>query len=148
MSGCGAVAAPTSHLEMGDRTAPNQFIRGFYGVEGNGWRWTARAFSVALKPPVGAATGGGRLVMHLYAPKVQLQKLGPLTLYASIDGRALGLETYARPGFYNYVRHIPADLLDTNIVPIDFCLDKASPPSPDDGRELGLIVTSVALVRP
>ncbi len=134
---------------MNDRVAASQFIRGFYSVEGDGWRWTARSFCIALKPPAGAGlAASGRLIMHLYVPGAQLQKLGPLTLYASIDGRSLGLETYARAGFHDYVREISSEMLDTNIVPIEFCLDKVSPPSPDDGRELGVIVTSVALVRP
>lgn len=147
--GCGAEAAPASRLDMSDAAASSPFIRGFYSVEGNRWRWTARTFSVALKPPESASLhASGRLILHLYVPRIQLQKLGPLTLYASIDRRSLGLETYTRPGFYDYVRKISSEMLDTNIVPVEFCLDKASPPSPGDSRELGLIVTSVALVRP
>jgi hypothetical protein len=146
--GCGVEAAPATRLDLSDPSS-SLFIRGFYGVEGKGWRWTARSFSVALKPPERASPpASARLVMHLYVPGAQFEKLGPLTLYASIDGRSLGLETYTRPGFHDFVREVPAEMLDTNIVPVEFCLDKASPPSPNDGRELGVIVTSVALARP
>jgi hypothetical protein len=131
---------------MSDTKLAGQLIHGFYFVEGDRWRWTARSFSVALKPP-GTAPSGATLVLRLFVPPAQIETVGPLTLYAGIDGHALKPETYATPGTFEYTRDIPVELLDTNIVPVDFCLDKATPPSPREGRELGIIVTTVALIR-
>jgi hypothetical protein len=48
-----------STIHMGDPQTAAQLVSGFYGIEQNAWRWTGRRFSVALRPPVGAA--GGRI---------------------------------------------------------------------------------------
>ena len=143
---CERIPDPASSIRMSDTKLAGQLTHGFYFVEGDGWRWTARNFSVALKPP-GAASGGATLVVRLFVPPVQIEAVGPLTLYAGIDGHALKPETYAASGTFEYTRDIPVELLDTNIVPVDFCLDKSTPPTPQDGRELGVVVTAVALMR-
>ncbi|MBV8817825.1 MAG: hypothetical protein JO022_05670 [Acidobacteriaceae bacterium] len=144
MPACESMPEPESSIRMNDTKLAGQLLHGFYFIEGNGWRWTARMFSVALKPP-GVAANGATLVLNLFVPPSQIQNVGSLTLHAAIDGHPLKSQTYAKPGAFEYTRDIPSELLDTNIVPIDFCLDKATPPSPQDGRELGVVVTAIAL---
>ena len=65
----GARAAPPmkrrrsmrSVLNMGDPKVEPQLVTGFYGVEAGAWRWTAKQFTVALRPPFGAAQKGAKL---------------------------------------------------------------------------------------
>jgi hypothetical protein len=134
---------------MDDPSTANQLISGFYDVEGgagdNAWRWTGPDFSVALRPPSGAAQRGARLQLRLYFPEAQIQKLGPMTLAAFIDGEPLAPETYIQGGSYEYVRDIPACFLDTNVLPIRFSFDPYLPHSATDGRDLAAVVSMAAL---
>ena len=57
-----------SVVSVSDPAASAQLVRGFYGLEGGGWRWTAKQFEVALKPPAGAAQNGAKLSFHLNVP--------------------------------------------------------------------------------
>jgi len=147
-AGCHRVIAPTSVVYMGDPSRANQLISGFYGVEGGGggdaWRWTGPDFSLALAPPA-AARRGTRLLLRLYFPETQIQKLGPMTLTAFVDGQPLAPETFEKGGSYDFVRDIPACFLDTNLLPISFSFDAYSPRSGADGRDLGAVVLMAAL---
>jgi hypothetical protein len=131
---------------MGDPAIANQLISGFYAIEGEGdkWRWASSDFLVALAPPPDAQQGA-RLLLQLYFPETQLKKLGPITLTASIDGRPLSPETYVKAGTYDFVREIPACLLNTNLLPIKFSFDPYSPHSDTEGRDLGAVVLMAAL---
>lgn len=142
---CHIVKGPACVLEMGDPRTANQLLSGFYGIEMHAWRWTAHEFSVALKPPPGAAQRGSRLKLDLFIPKVLIQELGPMTLAANIDGHALKREKYLSSGTHAYWRDIPAEVLDTNVVIVTFCFDKSLPPVGMNGRELGAVVSHVGL---
>lgn len=130
---------------MADPAHSDQLISGFYSVEKDKWRWTAQKFTVGLGPPPGCAQRGAKLVLNLYIPDNQIEKLGPLTLRAEAAGRSLDSETFTKSGSYTYSRDLPASLVDTNLVPVNFSFDKASLPSDTDGRELGAVVTGVSL---
>lgn len=136
---------PASTILMSDTVNADQLISGFYGVERDKWRWTARSFTVGLGPPPGSAQRGARLVLDLFIPDSQIEKLGPLTLQANAAGRELDAETYSKPGSYKYSRELSPALVDTNLVPVTFSFDKAALPSTTDGRELGAVVTEVSL---
>ena len=131
---------------MSDPQTAYQLVSGFYGVEGHAWRWTARKFSVGLKPPPGAAGNGAKLRVDLYIPDVLIQQLGPMNLSASIDGRSLDAEKFTEPGLHQYRRDIPAAWLDSNIIPVNFSLDKSAPPVGVMGRELGIVVSAIGLI--
>jgi len=134
-----------STLRMSDPAAPAQLVRGFYGVEGGTWRWTAGHFTVMLKTPLSAAQHGATLTASITVPDVVIQKLHSVTLTASIGGKSLKSETYEKPGPYTFGADVPADLLAKDSVTIDFSLDKSLPPGAVDQRELGIIATSLAL---
>ena len=135
-----------SAVRMGDRAAAGQLVSGFYDIEANAWRWTARQFAVNLRPPARAAQQGAMLELHLTVPAPTIAKLGSVSLSATAGGAALAPETYAKAGDYTYRRELPANLLAGETVRIDFQLDKAMPPGDADKRELGLVVASVGLV--
>jgi hypothetical protein len=147
LAGCHRVQAPASVVRMDDPAAANQLISGFYNVEGQGdraWRWTGPDFSVALAPPLGARHGA-RLRLRLYFPETQVQKLGPITLTAYVDGQPLAPETYAQGGSYDFVRDVPACFLQTNVLPVSFSFDPYSPRSETEGRDLGAVVSMAGL---
>jgi hypothetical protein len=136
---------PVSVVNVADPTTTKQLVGGFYKIEAKTWRWTAREFIVSLLPPPGAEQKGAKLSLHFFIPDGQIAKLGPMTLTAEIDSYSLPPETYSKGGDAYYVREIPAQLLRTNLLPVIFSFDKASPPSGSDNRELGAVVSMISL---
>lgn len=134
-----------SHVNMADPAAAGQLHVGFYPIESKAWRWTRRKFSVLLKPPPGSEHRGGELRLHLYISAGQFQKLGPMTLGADAGGYPLTPETFSAAGPYIYARDMPPQVLDTNLLPIEFSFDKAAAPSETDARELAAVVSSVEI---
>lgn len=135
-----------STVHMGDARSAGQLLSGFYGIENNAWRWTGKRFTVALGTPAGAAQKGAVLELKLTVPPVTIEKLQSVTLSGSVNGTALAPETYSRPGQYSYRRDVPASALAGDTVKASLQLDKAMPPAGADARELGIIVSSAALV--
>jgi len=145
LSGCHAVKEPVSSLDMADTASARQLLFGFYQLEGDSWRWTAREFAAALKPPDGAEKRGATLRLQLYVPDTQIEMLGPMTLAASAGKYALDAETFSKGGTFSYARHIPADALATSLLPVNFCFDKSLSPLVADGRELTVTVSKIEL---
>ena len=131
---------------MDDPRAEAQLVKGFYSLEGGPWRWTAGKFSVTLRPPPGAALGGGRLELMLNIPDVVFKELGAITLSATAGGSALAAEKYTQPGDQVYARDVPAIALAGDDVSVEFSTDKAIPAGKIEKRELAVIVTSVGLI--
>jgi len=138
-----AAGTPGSLVDMSDPRSSSQLLNGFYGIENQSWRWTAGKFSVMLRPPRTAALRGAVLVLHFATPEVVLTRLQSQTLTASIGGRALGSQTYTKPGEQTWSRDVAGDLLKGEMIKVDFALDKTLPPSASDNRELGVVVSSV-----
>jgi hypothetical protein len=132
-----------SVVKMNDSDAAAQLLSGFYAIEDNSWRWVARSFSVALRPPPASARNGARLSLKFNVP-AGLVKQGPVTLAASVDGQPLTTEAYADAGNHIYARDLPANALSKDVV-VTFTCDKALPPVNGDVRELALIAVSVGL---
>jgi hypothetical protein len=135
-----------STIYAGDPNVADHFAQGFYGVEENAWRWTAKNFAVDLSPPLHSDQKGAQLVLKLAVPDGVIQKLASVQLTPSVDGHQLQPETYTKSGSYTLTREIPADDLHNDVVRISFALDKSLPPSDTDHRELGIIVSEVGLV--
>ena len=134
-----------STVRMADPKVASQLVSGFYGVEGNSWRWTAQKFSVALHAPLGAAQRGATLDLALTVPGVVIEKLKTISLAATVDGRPLAPETYTEPGRFTFKRDLPPGAMTGDSVRVDFQLDKSMPPAGADLRELGIIVSSIGL---
>jgi hypothetical protein len=135
-----------STVSMGDPRSEPQLVSGFYTIEQNSWRWTARQFTVVLRPPFSAAEKGAVLKMRLTVPDPVIAKLKTVSLAASINGHTLPPETYTKPGQYTYTRDVPASLLAGESTKVEFQLDKAMPPGGGgDMRELGIVALSIGL---
>ena len=136
-------AALASMIQAGDPIAAVQFTKGFYGVENGAWRWTSHAFTVTLHPPRGAGADGARLVLKFSLPDAVFQKTGPIKMTARVNGLDLPPEEYKEPGDRTFSREVPGNALQGEAVAVDFTLDKFVPPTPNDLRELGVIVSAV-----
>lgn len=135
-----------SNISAADPNVASHFTSGFYGVESNAWRWTAKDFSVNLAPPLNANQKGAELVMKLSVPDAVIEKVNSVTLSASVDGYKLEPETYTKGGQYTFTRDVPADKLQGDSVQINFAVDHTIPPTGSDARELGVIVSQIGLV--
>ena len=136
-----------SSVMMDEPAQSAQLLDGFYGMEGKS-RWTARKFSVLLKAPDGSERDGAELALNLYLPDVQIQHLGPIQMLADVGGRQLPARTFSQPGEFTYTAHVPAELLQSGFVVLEFRLDKSSVGLNGDARELGVVVTEVGLEPP
>jgi hypothetical protein len=134
----------SSTVNTADSRVAAQLIRGFHDIEQGSWRWTEGKFSVLLKPPPGS-TGGGRIVLRCVVAEPLIAKVGAVTLSARLNGGVLGTVTWRNAGEYTFTAPVPAPQLDAGAITVDFDLDKFLPAGQADARELGLIVSSVAV---
>ena len=134
----------SSSVEMGDARTTGQLIAGFHRVEENSWRWTAGHFAVRLGLPPGASHNGVWVVMKFNVPEVLLERYQAITLSAQLNHLALASETYTRSGSYEY-RHEAFVPPQIDSVEVDFSLDKYLASGVVEARELGLVVSSIAL---
>ncbi len=137
---------PVSVINVTETSTANQLAVGFYAVEANSWRWTARRFEVLLKPPPKAESTGASLQLKLFISEAQMKALGPMTLSADAGGYMLAPETFSQAGAYTYSRDMSPASMATDIVPVKFSFDKALCPSASEARELAAVVTSVGFV--
>jgi hypothetical protein len=133
-----------STVRMSDTKATAQLLSGFYAIENNSWRWTGRNFSALLRTPLAAAQRGATLNFAFSVPDVVTQKLGDIKLTASVNGMPLKSADYKSAGAYVFTADVPASLLASEAVKIDFSLNKSLPPEVDK-RELGIVASSVGL---
>ena len=133
-----------STIQIADKSTDAQLLKGFYSAEDKSWRWTAGKFGVALKPPAGAREKGARLVLNFVIPQAGFEQMKGVTLSASSGGAALAPERFTTQGEHIYSAQVPASALTRNSAEVDFSLDRVLSAN-QYGRELGLIVTSVAL---
>jgi hypothetical protein len=132
-------------VAMSDEKVSPQLLEGFYGLEDKSWRWTAGHFAVLLSTPPRGAQDGAILRVQLSIPKPLIDRVKTTTLTAEIGGTKLSPESFTQPGSFAFIRDIPAKLLGEDSVRVDFSLDRFLPAGSVDGRELGLVVTSIGL---
>ena len=134
-----------SVVRMSDPSSSGQLLRGFYPPESSGWRWAAKKFSVVLSAPPAASEHGASLVLTFNVPGVSIETLHEIAVSAKIGAVELPAEKYATPGAHEFRRDVPASAFAKSPVEVDFTLDK-SLSLPNDNRDLGLVVTQIALV--
>lgn len=132
-------------VHVADPKTSFQLLEGFYALEGNSWRWTAKKFSVVLRAPAAAAQKGATLKLKLNVPEAVASRIGPQTLTAEAGGVTLAPQRLEKAGDYEYVRDVPAHAFTRDNLIVNFALDKALPPGDVDQRELGIIVIAVGL---
>jgi hypothetical protein len=132
-----------SMVHVADPRVATQLISGFYPVEDRAWRWTAGKFAVLLRPPRTAAEKGAVLQLKFAVPDPVISKLKTVAISATLNGTRLPTETYTQAGEFTYSREVPPKVISGEAVKVEFALDKALPPGPQDQRELGVVVSAV-----
>ncbi len=141
-----ADAPLASVVDTGDPHYEKQLLGGFYGIENQSWRWSAKNFSVKLRPIKGADHSGAKLDLKFVIPEVMFRRVGAMTLDAKANGLDLGPQTFSKMGDAEYIRDVSPVVLAGDSTTFEFSVDKGLPPSAKDPRELAVIVTSVGLV--
>ena len=137
-------SALASTIRFSDTAKADQLLRGFYDIQSGSWRWTAPQFAVVLGSPAGAAERGARLALEFDLPDASIAALKSMTVTAKISNVPLPPEKYTTPGRHQYRREVPASAFVSQNVTVDFSVDKFLTP-PNDGRNLALVVTAIAL---
>lgn len=139
-------ALPLSVAHVADPRIVDQLVEGFHHLEGNAWRWTEQRFAVRLEPPPPVPFHSPTLELVFSVPETTITALGSVAISASLEGVALGSMTISEPR-ENIVfsSNVPSRLIGTKPLLAELSLDKAVPPSEQDGRELGIVAISIAL---
>jgi hypothetical protein len=145
LCGCHRSESRSSTLEMADPAIAGQLVVGFYPVEENSFRWVAPKFSVALKPPQNGSRNGARLTVHLYLPEVEIKETGAVTLSAEVNEKCIGSQVFSRAGRFDFIQDLPAGIVDTNVLSVQFAFDKSMEPSSADERELAGVITGIEI---
>ncbi len=135
-----------SVVNVADPADSAQLVRGFSNVEADAWRWSTSKFSVVLRPPAGAGQNGANLELKFTLHEAVVNKLGPVTVSATVNGTPVAAETFSQAGDFTYSHEVPASALGSDVVTVEFSTDKALAPTEQDKRELALIVKSIGLV--
>jgi hypothetical protein len=116
-----------------------ELLEGWHQAERSGWRWTERRFSARFKQMGNTRT---KLALGVYVPPEILERVGPLTLIVGINGQTVTPVLFESSGEHHVVRSLEGAKGD---IQVEFELDKCLSASPDDTRELGIIVASIEL---
>jgi hypothetical protein len=135
-----------SVVNVADPADSAQLVRGFSNVEADAWRWSTSKFALVLRPPAGAAQNGAKLELNFTLHETVVNKLGPVTVSATVNGTPIASQTFSKPGDFLYSQEVPASALGADVVTVEFSTDKALEPSGQDKRELALIVKTIGLV--
>jgi tRNA (mo5U34)-methyltransferase len=114
-------------------------LDGWHAMEAGDFRWTGRQFGVRLQSRQAGACRA--LSFDFFLPEAHLERLGPLTLRAAINGCELPAQTFRHAGQNRYSQRFPEGAVAGGVAEIQFSLDKAAAPTPEDRRELGLVVS-------
>lgn len=136
-----------SMISMGEPRDESQILNGFGQTESNAWRWTGRKFSVSLGSPLAGRVKGAKLEIRCAVADVIAQQLLPLTVMASINGRALEPQRLTAAGRQTVLFPVPKEALVEDAVVVEFELDRTARQG-EDAREFGLIAVSIGFIEP
>ena len=111
--------------------------RGWYDLEYESWRWTARRFSAVLN--VTARLAPATLLFRFHLPKEVLEQHPALALSAALNGTPLAPSVFSTAGEHEYSAAVPS--LEAGQVKVEFEVDGAIRPGGGDERELGVLVS-------
>jgi hypothetical protein len=134
---------PATVVEMADSRLAPLLLGGWHDLEAGSWRWTERRFTVLLKAPPGGQAATLKLEFAL--PDAVAARFGSVRLAAKVNGTPLPAQSYEQAGQLTYSCRVPPEALRGETALVEFELDKALPPGPNDARELGVIVAGVGL---
>jgi len=123
------------------RMANVELLEGWHESEASGWRWTRQEFSARAR--WNGAPRPRAVTVQLFLAEGLIQRVNPLCLSLSVNGRQLAPEVYRNAGKQKLVRTLGGD--PGNEFELRFRLNGALPPDDSDARERGVIVESIRL---
>lgn len=141
----GSKPAFATTVVMANKATTGQLVQGFHVLEGNSWRWTAGHFSATLGVPPIARREGANLVVHFSLPEVVMSRVHATKLSATVNGVPIDPEEYTKSGEYTYSKQVPASALTRDVAGVNFSLSQYLPSGTLEGRELGIVVSSIGL---
>ena len=116
-----------------------EFLEGWHRPEESGWRWTQRDFSARVH--IAGGRRPRRLVLDLFLSEDLMSHVNPLRLSLSVSGQPLTPEVYRSSGSHTLVRGLRGPAANDFL--LTFSLSGALPPTPQDDRERGMVVSSI-----
>jgi SAM-dependent methyltransferase len=110
--------------------------RGWHELEYEIWRWTARRFGIRMEVPEARAPATVRFRFQL--PEELLARRDAVTLRATVNGIAMAPRTFSTPGEHEYSGTVAT--IEAGVAEVEFELDSGLGPTPEDRRELGVMV--------
>lgn len=104
-------------------------LEGWHPPEPEGWRWTAKRFTVRL-------SGVSSFSLKIFVPPEWIERFGSISISAEANGQPMEPETYHQAGDAFYSRRLPSK----DPVEVAFTVSESLAPTGADERELGIIV--------
>ncbi len=143
--GDGSLSQLSSSVNVADPRSDAQLLKGFYPLEQGSWRWTEKEFSVILAVPAAVPGHQSSLDVHVTLPS-SLEALLPITLSVDVEDIEAGSQVFDEIVSDHLVTlPVPESALTEDDALVEFKLDKAIGPRESDTRELGVVVTSIAI---
>jgi tRNA (mo5U34)-methyltransferase len=118
-------------------------LSGWHSAAPDGWRWTEQRFSARLET---SPARTAQVELKLYVPPELIARFGSVTLFAAADRRELPSWTLREAGAFSYTANFDPAAASAGWAQFDFWLDHALPPSDQDARERGSVVSSLELL--
>jgi hypothetical protein len=134
-----------SSISFGSPVSDHQLAEGFFPIEFNAWRWTAKRFTVNLAVPAGAKSKGASLRFKFALPDAVFKQYKTLGMSATVGSEQLPAQQFTKSGEQEFVANVPATALQDVRVSITFSLNKTYEAGGTDARALGVIAKSIAL---
>lgn len=115
-----------------------RLLEGWHEPEGDGWRWVAREFSLALEP--GAVGSRYRIELRVFVMEEMLAAGGPLVIEAFAGGQFVDARRLHVDGDHSWVFEVTSE--DAGDLEIRFRVNRAFAPDASDGRERAIIVAA------
>jgi hypothetical protein len=129
-------------LSLADPDTAPQLVSGFHTIEEGAWRWTKLKFAADVARPE-ASKHGILVILHGSVAAPVIERYGSQTLECSAGGHGLEPEKLTKAGSFIYARELEG--VDVPVFRIACSVDHAVPTTNDD-RELGLIISTIALL--
>jgi hypothetical protein len=132
-------------VDMNDPDSSQHVVKDiYYDAPGSPWRWTAGHPTVKV---LVYATDNVKLSSDFAIWDEGFKQTGPIELSFVVNGRLLGKEKYASPGYKHFEKAVPADWLSPDMEStISVDVDKLYV-SPLDGVKFGFILTRIGFLR-
>lgn len=116
-------------------------VEGWHPVDGESWRWTERRFSLRLPAELDKPA---RIAVEFFFPQVVFDHAGAVVLSCALNGVLLEPLTFDAPGNRTFIRALPSGARGQLL---EFNLSGYLPPTGEDLRELGVVVSAIRLHR-